>query len=127
MISRQLPVVLQLIFECCEVSDDGFSFLTLLLVGYIGDAAVQIINRTSLCGRSISQGLYCHMGLFPAYQNDGPALMGRDGGEAGLVGGEILRCGGEGGVSVGCREEQSVSLTSLGFVFHDEGNNYVIK
>lgn len=59
MISRQLPVVLQLIFERCEVSDDGFSFLTLLLVGYIGDAAVQIINGTSLYERSISQGLYC--------------------------------------------------------------------
>lgn len=42
---------------------------------------------------------------------------------------EVRYCAAEGkaGLVWLQREEQSVSLTSLGFVFHDEGNNYVIK
>lgn len=52
--------MLQLIFESCEAPNDRFPFLTLLLVGYIGNAAVQIINRASLYMKCISRGMYCN-------------------------------------------------------------------
>lgn len=49
-ISRNLSIMLDLIFELRQLLNDRFSFFALLLLGDIGDGPVQVVNGTGLIG-----------------------------------------------------------------------------
>lgn len=46
--SRQLPIMLYLVFKFGQVLDDSFSLFALLLVGHVAHGTVKVINGTGL-------------------------------------------------------------------------------
>ena len=90
--ARQLSVMLNLILQGGQLLNDRLSFFALLIIGDITNGAMKIINGTSLLFTNNPRSAQTQRLLKDTtYHNDRPTVVGRNRGEARLVGGEILR------------------------------------
>lgn len=101
---RQLPIMLQLVFELSQVLDNTLALFAFRLVSHITHGAMQVVNRASLTQQNQHFPLISlrrfkkthHL----SYQNHWPPVVRRHIGKARLVGGQVFRYMMYGGVSL---------------------------